>query len=148
MANMSGKVKREFDAAAAATLRVNGDGAETADAAETGVALNVLKDAYWDNNEQPNGHILVSIDVKSRDFTTGDELYDLYFEVDTSIAFATPVEVARVRVTGGVGYYEAVLPASNIEKLEPGATHVRVRLDVAGTTPSIDYAAWMTFHGV
>ena len=61
MARMNSKVRREFDAAADVTLRDADDGAETATASETGVSLNLLTDAYWDNDEQPNGVIMVSV---------------------------------------------------------------------------------------
>lgn len=148
MARMASKVRREFDAAAAVTLRDIDDGAETADAAETGVALNLLTDAYWDNDEQADGKIAVSIHVTAADYTTGDEEYDLYFEVDTASNFPSAKEVARLKGVPTTGYYEVVIPTQLIEALEAGATHLRVRLDVTGTTPSITYGAWMTFQGV
>ena len=148
MARMTGKVRREFDAAAAATLRDADDGAETADASEAGVTLNLLTNAYWDNDEQPNGIILIPITVLSIDRTTGDETYDIYFEVDTSSAFSSAVEVARVKGITAVGYYEVLVSSQLIEALEPGATHIRAKVDVGGTTPSINYGAWMTFHGI
>lgn len=148
MARMASKVRREFDAAAAVTLRDIDDGAETADAAETGVALNLLTDAYWDNDEQADGKIAVSIHVTAADYTTGDEEYDLYFEVDTASNFSSAKEVARLKTVPTTGYYEVVIPTQLIEALEAGATHLRVRLDVTGTAPSITYGAWMTFQGV
>ncbi len=147
MANLSGKVKREFDAAAAATLRAIADGAETATAAEAPVALNTLNNAYWDNNDQPNGDLRVSISVTSIDRST-DEEYTINIEVDTAAGFSTPKIVATLIEPPTVGYYELVVPASLIEKLEPGATHIRAALVAGGTTPSIDYAAWLTFGGV
>lgn len=148
MANMSGKVKREFDAAAAVTLRALTDGSETADAAETGVALNTLSGAYWDNNDQPNGDIRVSVHVTALDKTTGDETYDIYFETDSTLGFASAVEVARLFHVGATGYYEVVIPSTLIEALDPTAKYLRARLDVAGTTPIITYGAWMTFAGI
>ena len=84
----------------------------------------------------------------SIDRTTGDETYDIYFEVDTSSAFSSAVEVARVKGITAVGYYEVLVSSQLIEALEPGATHIRAKVDVGGTTPSINYGAWMTFHGI
>lgn len=148
MARMSSKVTREFDAAAAVTLRDIDDGAETADIAEAGVPLNLLTDAYWDNDEQADGKIVISVHVSSADFTTLDEVYDLYVEVDTAVGFPSAKEVARLKSIPGANYYELVVPTRLVEVLEPGATHIRLRLDVAGTTPIITYGAWMTYQGV
>jgi hypothetical protein len=145
---MAGKVRREFDAAAEITLRDIDDGAETADASEAGVALNVLNGAYWDNNEQPNGIFIVPIHITTLDRTTGDETYDFYLEVDTSSSFSSAKEVARLTGVTAVGYYELVVSSQLIEALEAGATHLRVRLDVGGTTPSVVYGAWAVFEGV
>lgn len=148
MARMTGKVRREFDAAAASTLRDIDDGAETADAAEAGVLLNLLTNAYWDNDEQPNGIFVVPVHITELDRTTGDETYDFYIEVDTGSGFSSAVEVARLKGVTAVGYYELVVSSQIIEALEPGATHIRIRADVGGTTPSVTYGAWMTFLGV
>lgn len=145
MARMNSKVTREFDAASAVTLRNIVDGAETADAAEAAVALNTLKDAYWDGNEVPNGKVVISVNVTALDLASADEVYDLYFEVDTASGFASAVEVARIKSILTTGYYEVVVSSTLIEKLEVGATHIRARLDVTGTTPSFTYGAWMTY---
>lgn len=149
MARMASKVRREFDAEAAITLRDLDDGAETADAAETGVALNTLKDAYWDNNEVPQGIFLVNVHVSELGTYEAGETVDLYVEVDTSNSFASAVEVARLKnvQVGGVGFYEIPVSSNNIEKLEPGATHIRIRADLTGDadTESVSYGAWMTF---
>jgi len=142
---MSGKVTREFDAAAAVTLRNAADGAETADVAEAGVALNTLVDADWDNGEVPNGTVAISVLVSAMDTGNADEVYDLYFEVDTTDQFSSAKEVARIKGIPAVGYYEVPVSSKLIEKLEAGATHIRARLDVTGTTPSMTYGAWMTF---
>lgn len=145
MARMAGKVRREFDAEANVTLRDIDDGAETADASEAGVALNVLNGAYWDNNEQPNGIFMISFQVSAADYANADEVYDIYVEVDTSSSFSSAKEVARLKAVPSTGYYEVPVSSQLIEALEAGATHIRVRLDVTGTTPSITYGAWMTF---
>jgi hypothetical protein len=145
---MASKVTREFDAAAAITLRAITDGAETADGAEAGVPLNLLTDAYWDNDEQPNGIVMINVHVSAADFGNADEVYDIYFEVDTAEGFASAKEVARLKAVPGVGYYQVPVSRQLIEAVEAGATHIRARLDVTGTTPSITYGAWMTYEKV
>lgn len=145
MARMNSKVRREFDAAAATTLRDIADGAETADASEAGVALNTLTDAYWDNDEVPQGIFLVAVNVSAIDFVSADEVYDIYLEVDTASNFPSAKEVGRLKSIPSVGYFEVPVSSQLIEALESGATHIRARLDVTGTTPSITYGAWMTY---
>lgn len=149
MARMASKVRREFDAEATITLRDLADGSEAADAAEAGVALNTLKDAYWDNNEVPHGIFLVNVHVGELAVFESGEAADLYVEVDTSNSFSTPVEVARLKgvQVGGVGFYEIPVSSNNIEKLEPGATHIRIRLDLTGDADAeaITYGAWLTY---
>lgn len=146
MARMASKVTREFDAGASTTLRNQADGAETADASESPVALNTLTDAYWDNDEQPNGLFMISVHVASIDFGNADEVYDIYFEVgDNDVSPA--IEVARLKSVPAVGYYEVPVSSQLIKALDTDATHIRARLDVTGTTPSINYGAWITFVG-
>lgn len=144
MARMNSKVRREFDAAAATTLRDIADGAETADASEAGVALNTLTDAYWDNDEVPQGIFLVAVTVSAINDADGYN-YDIYLEVDTTSGFASAVEVGRLKSIPSVGYFEVPISSQLIEALEEGATHIRARLDVTGATPSITYGAWMTY---
>lgn len=149
MAIMASKVKEEFDAAAQVTLRNITDGAETGvdTDVETGVALNTLVNAYWDNSEVPNGIVAVSVFVSALDRGDADETYIFIVEVDTSISFGSAVEVARLGPTGltATGYYRMLVDSQMISKLEPGATHIRIKCTKTGTTPSVTYGAWMTF---
>lgn len=149
---MNSKVLEEYDAGAATLLRNIADGAETGEDTdyETGVALNTLTGAYWDNDEVPNGLVAVSIYVSALDRTTGDETYTFVVEVDTSDAFGSAVEVARIGPTGltAAGYYRVIVDSKMIEALEPGATHIRIGVVKTGTTPSVTYGAWMTYKGL
>lgn len=149
---MNSKVLEEYDAGAATLLRDIADGAETgADTdAEAGVALNTLTGAYWDNDEVPNGLVAVSIYVSALDVADTDETYLFIVEVDTSDAFGSAVEVGRIGPTGvdETGYYRVIVDSKMIEKLEPGATHIRIKCTKTGTTPSVTYGAWMTFKGL
>lgn len=152
MARMASKVRREFDASADVTLRNVADGAEIASAVETAVALNRLSAAYWDNNEQPNGIVLVNFFLTAYDNGTGDEECTVIIEVDTAAAPTAAVEVARMVVPTGaigvqtaLGYYEIAISSQLIERLLPTASHIRLKTTIAGTTPSFTYGAWMTF---
>lgn len=148
MADMSGKVRSEFDAATAVTLRNLADGAETgADTdVETGVALNTLTAAYWDNDEVPNGIIKLNTLVTATDAADGDETYTVIWEVDTDVGFGTAVEVERLVVTRGTtGYFERYVSSKYIEYMKAGALYIRVKVTKGGTTPSITYGCWMTY---
>lgn len=149
---MNSKVLEEYDAGAATLLRNIADGAETGvdTDAEAGVALNTLTNAYWDNDEVPNGLVAVSIFVSALDRGDGDEAYTFIVEVDTADSFGSAVEVGRIGPTGltSTGYYRVIVDSKMIEKLEPGATHIRIKCTKAGTSPSVTYGAWMTFKGL
>jgi hypothetical protein len=150
---MNSKVLEEYDAGAATLLRNIADGAETGvdTDAETGVSLNTLSGAYWDNDEVPNGLVAVSIYVSALDRADVDETYTFIVEVDTQLAFGgTPTEVGRIGPTGvtSTGYYRVIVDSKMIEKLCPGATHIRIKCTKAGTSPSVTYGAWMTFKGL
>ncbi len=146
MARMASIVNVEFDAAAAITLRNGADAVETADAAETGVALDLLTDAYWDNDEQSFEYLLVSVDFNKFTRTDSDEIVDLYIEVDTVSGFGSAVEVARIKGIVATGFYKLVVPRENVEKLKAGAKFIRIRADItdADTDATYGYAAWLT----
>lgn len=113
-------------------LRDIADGAETADVAEAGLALDVIN----------AGNFKCVVHVSALDTANADETYAVIVETDSVAAFSdTPVEVGRVAVTG-TGVYEVLLSGEGIAKLDPDAAAIRVSLDVAGTTPSITYGAF------
>jgi hypothetical protein len=145
MARMASKVNVEFDAASAITLRDATDASETATSNEVAIALNLLTTAEWDNDEQPNGYLMVNIHITTIDRTTADETYTIAVMVDTADSFGSAVEVARLTGLTATGFYKIVVPRETIEKLEPGATHMRLTNTLAGTTPILDYHAWATY---
>lgn len=152
MADMSGKVRAEFDAAAAVTLRNVADGAETgADADyETGVALAKLVDAYWDNGEVAEGLIKINIYVTA--LTHADSnTYTFLVEACNDAGGSSNVEVARLAANPSLGaeYYEIYVSSKMIEKLAPNADFLRIGCTktTSGGTPSITYGAWMTYMG-
>lgn len=113
-------------------LRDIADGAETATAAETGIALDVLK----------AGDFKVVLDVTALDATTGNETYVLSVETDANTSFGSAVQVGAVTVTA-TGRYEVPLSQWQLAKLDSGAAAIRVNATLGGTTPSIAYGAFI-----
>lgn len=81
------------------------------------------------------------VDVTAIDRAQSDETYILSVEADTASGFASPVTVAALPTITAAGRYEIPLSAELIEQLEPGATHLRVKATLGGTTPSLTYGA-------
>ena len=118
-------------------LRDGSDAAETASADEAGVALDVRK----------AGNFNVVFDVSAADFADLNETYTLVVDVDSLAAFTdSPVEVGSVSVTA-TGTYEVPLSADYIESLDANAAAIRVGVVIAGTTPSINYSAYVVPAG-
>lgn len=116
-------------------LRNIGNGAETATAAESAFAFDA---------DRFNRPFVAVANVSALDRTTGDETYVLSIEADTSSGFASPVAVATLPAITTVGRYEIPLSGSLIEQHEPGATHIRIKATLGGTTPSVTYGAWLS----
>lgn len=153
MADMSGKVRAEFDAAAAVTLRDLADGAEGgADTdAETGVALNKLSGAYWDNGEIPNGLVKFNYVVQDVEFGAG-ETYTMILEVCEDAAGTGAVEIDRFVVPAGVGdegdaYFERYVSSDFMKAVLSTGDFVRVKCTKTGAGADITYGCWMTYHG-
>lgn len=140
-----------FDADAAVTLRDVADGAETSTASEAGISLNVNGTAYWASGDAPYRTMAVVVHVTAVDDTTGDEAYTFSVETDSQQGFGdSPVAVASLPDIGGaagsqnaLGYWVMLLDTDTMAKLDADATHIRITCTIAGTTPSITYAAWL-----
>lgn len=145
---MQSRVSEEFDAAAGVTLRALTDGAETgADTdAETGVALNQLLNAYWHNDEHPDGVLAFNVLVTAivDDTTT----YNVIFEACTAADGTGAVEIARLVIPPayGPGFYRAFVNVQNIDKQLAAADFIRVKCTKTGASASITYGCWVT-HG-
>lgn len=114
-------------------LRNIADGAETATAAETGIAFDA----------RMAGDFKAIIFVTAFDLTTGNETYLLTVETDSLAAFSdSPVEVGRVTVAA-TGVYEIPLSGAAVEQRDPNAAAIRVNATLAGTKPSITYGAYL-----
>jgi len=147
---MQSRVSAEFDAAEAVMLRDITDGAETgADTdAETGVALNQLLNAYWHNDEHPDGVIAMNVLITAivNDTTT----YAIIFEACTAADGTGAVEVARLALTGaeGPGFYRVFVSCANIDKMLATADFIRVKCTKTGAGASITYGVHATYAGI
>ncbi|EPY00608.1 hypothetical protein [Magnetospirillum fulvum] len=122
---------RTFDSAL--VLRAPSDGAETSTAAETGIAFDADK----------FGSFAAVVHVTAIDRTTGDEQAVFSIEADTASGFSSPVAVATLPAVTATGTYEIPLSGRLIEQHELGATHLRIKATLSGTTPSVTYGAYL-----
>lgn len=82
----------------------------------------------------------VVIAVSALDTTTGDETYT--FSVEVGAAGAAATKVGEVKVTKK-GQTVLKLDAHTIEKLDADRVDIELVATLAGTTPSITFAAWL-----
>jgi hypothetical protein len=87
------------------------------------------------------GDFKAVIDVTVIDRTTGDETYVFGVEADTAVGFSTPVAVATLPAITTAGLYEIPLSAALIEQHKAGATHLRLKATLGGTSPILTYGA-------
>lgn len=114
-------------------LRNVADGAETATAAETGLALPVRQ----------AGNFKAVFDVTALDTASGNETYVVSVETDSVAAFTdSPVKIGEVAMAA-TGAYELPLSSRQIETLDPNAAAIRCKATLGGTTPSITYGAFL-----
>ena len=96
----------------------------------------------------------VVIDVSAIDHTTDDEQYHIYARYSSSATFASDIEAgqalllqsAGVGIAGGdvdpdAGRY--ILPVTNVIN-DREYRYMQLYVDVAGTTPSITFKAWLS----
>jgi hypothetical protein len=144
------RVKYLQDSDSAVVLRNVADGAETATATETGISLNELDTAEWDDGKViPYGVIAVQIYVTANDNTTGDETVTLALLVDDVAAMSdTPVVVwQQLLPVGFTGAITAYVDAKTIPLVDTDSSgsdkFLAIRATLAGTTPSVTYGAWI-----
>lgn len=142
MARMTGGVAFMIDSDPANTLRSDSAAAITATASETGISLDRLVDAWWDNKEVPAGEIEVGVVVTEMDRTTGDEAAVFTLEVGDA-SFTSPVAVATSGAVTALGSFKLAFDARRVEQLGASFTHLRIKATLSGTTPSVKYGAWL-----
>jgi len=141
MANMNSKVKFQLDKDPSVTLRAAAAAPITATTSETGLSLN-NGTAYWNTGITPLQNAAVNIIVKAIDRTTADETYAFTVEVSNLIG-GTYVEVARLTGVTTIGAYTINLDFDTIKKANPTAAFIRITATLAGTTPILDYDAYL-----
>lgn len=137
------KVRHAVDVEPKVLLRADDAGAITASASGAGVSLDVLDTAYWHNGEIPFQQAAVVVWVKSIDTST-DETYEIQIQVDSDQPFAggNATVVAQLAVDAP-GVYVINLDGPTIKALRDDAKFIRSSAVLDGTTPSLDYAAWI-----
>ena len=138
-----------LDTAAAVTLKALGGVDITTTTAETGVSLNVNGTAYWSQGKVPDQTFAVNIQVNSFDTTTGDETYVFAIQVDSELAFGDAPEA--IWSSGDIAATDFTAPnnivanidADTITRIKSDATHIRIIATLGGTTPILNYAAWI-----
>ncbi len=121
-------------------LRDVADGAETATAAETGIAFDIRSIGQYE----------AVVFITAIDDTTDDESYVFTIEADTAAAVTAAVVLATRTVDNGVTVpYEFRIPLSGplAETLTTTEGYVRVKATLGGTTPSVTYGAYLTAAG-
>jgi len=129
-------------------LRDVADAAETADADEAGIALDLAlnhPDAVEDNSgidyrfKAVFHNIVVGGDVAPTQV-------DFVIDVDSLAAFSdTPVEVGRRTWNGSETELEIVLDLNDILVQDANAAAIRCGMDLTGgTNPTVDYGCFLT----
>jgi hypothetical protein len=109
------------------------------------IELDVLT-AYWQTGDiAVNLDVAVVLEVTVWDHTTGDETYVATVEVAPTSGFGAPVTVATQAITG-LGRYVMVIDRDEVQNaLGTSATDgfLRVKQTLAGTTPILNYSAFV-----
>jgi hypothetical protein len=135
---MNSRFRQMFDAATATLFRGRTAADLTATTAAAGAAVTLDKlQGYWtDGNELADQLLPVIVNVLKVDHTTGDEAYKL--DVVTNNA----VVVGTVKVVG-VGQYVILVDADTLHLSDPTATSIQIDATLSGTTPILNFAAWL-----
>jgi len=141
MSKMNSNFKYMLDAAPSITFRDAAAAALTADANTNAITLDELG-GYWNaSNELADSTFAVVINVSALDETTGDETYVINL-VAGPVGFATSLVVGTVTVSE-TGQYAILVDVDTIRKQKANAAALRLAVDVSGTTPSIDFVAFI-----
>lgn len=131
-------LQRIFDALL--ELRAPSAAARTATGADAAKEFPLTPVNTW--NEDPHAQTVdVVVDITAISLSGATIVIGV--EVDTSSGFASPVEVVRLNASA-VGRFILPVNMELVDKLEPGATHIRTNCTITGgTTPSIDFNAFI-----
>jgi hypothetical protein len=142
MAKMNSKFKYMFDAAPAITLKAKADAAITSTADSAIYELEQL-DGYWNTGEElADQTFAVVVNVDDFDVADADETYvlTLVFGNDASFTASTTTHTLTVAATG---QHVLLVDLDTVRALLSDATHMKITATLAGTTPSLDYHAYI-----
>jgi hypothetical protein len=114
--------------------RTDVDVLATADSAV--VNLDKLTGYWTDGNELADQLLPVIVNALKVDRTTGDETYKIEVVTNNGIVVGT------AKITG-VGQYVILVDADTLHLSDPTATSIKLTATLAGTTPILNYAAWL-----
>jgi len=116
-------------------LRADTEGTETSDVNETAINFNIRKQGPMD----------CVIGITSLDATTGDETYLLNIQVSDLVGgtFTTIASLAVARTTPSGTVIRVPLNGAVASFLDADCDWVRIGYDGGGTTPIIDYFAYL-----
>lgn len=108
----------------------------TITATETGTALAMPIGKVWSARAM--------FEVTALDRTSADETYVISLEVSSDNFSTVTKQIAALVSLTATGRYEIGFTGAQIEAVCPGATHIRHKVTVGGTTPSMTFSAFLT----
>lgn len=141
---MQSKVKQIRDEESSVVLRPVGSAAYATASTQnnTGVPLNTLNTARWDNKDIPWHTIGAQIVVEAIDFADDDGTYTLQLEVGDDESFSNSVIAAQIVVTSA-GPYQMLVDPDTVKQMQATSLYIRLNAVVTETTPSITYHGWL-----
>jgi hypothetical protein len=133
---MNSRFRQMFDAAAGTLFRGRTDVDVLATADSAVVTLDKLTGYWTDGNELADQLLPVIVNALKVDRTTGDETYKIEVVTNNGIVVGT------AKITG-VGQYVILVDADTLHLSDPTATSIKLTATLAGTTPILNYAAWL-----
>jgi hypothetical protein len=133
---MNSRFRQMFDAAPDTLFRGRTAADVTATADSAVVALDKLTGFWTDGNELADYLLPVIVNVLKADHTTGDETYKVDVVTNNGIVVATSKVI-------GVGQYVLLVDADTLHQADPTAVSIHVAATLGGTTPILNYAAWL-----
>lgn len=132
---MASKTRHIPDADPAVVLRARG-AAIAASGALTGISLNALNEARWDNGEIPLQAFSAVVHVSS---IVGAVTIEV--EVADLVGFADPIVIGTLKPSK-TGQHVINLDGPTIEAVNPGANFIRLKVTVAEDA-SINFESWL-----
>lgn len=137
---MNSRFRYMYDAASTVSLRAKGSGAMAATTAGAQLALDQLQ-GYWTAafHELADQAFAVVVNVTAVDHTTGDETYKLDLVTENGVVIATTKVV-------GTGQYILFVDVGTARHADPAFTTIALNATLGGTSPSLDFFAWLGKH--